>query len=292
MRFLSNYRENWTKLMIASFLLCLVFSIGALAQANSNKPLDDDAVSTLVDELKDGLSNLIEDPQVTAITKKWDARKDLAGKTKAAILKLLFADVKSIVKDKETQDNVWSLWTKSGGQNAVTEPKPTPAPKPTPVPKPASGPAETAYFIIVSVGTDYPLIVKDGDIKRWPDDDANSNSRWEFKPAGDGYYYIINTKFKLAVVAGDVFDGSIYLQDPKGRDNAKWKLIPLGFNKFRIIDKKHGKLLAYDAGHAEYAGEVQHADRVGIPYEIWEIVLLGGNKDIPKEIEIDKIDQE
>jgi cold shock protein len=102
---------NWTKLAIALVLMCLVFSFSAMAQNTSNDPLDAEAVAALIEELTDGLPDLIEDEaQVTAITEKWEARKDLAGKTKAQILNLLFADVKSVIEDKDTQDNIWKNW--------------------------------------------------------------------------------------------------------------------------------------------------------------------------------------
>jgi cold shock protein len=103
---------NWAKQVIALVLMCLMFGFSAMAQDNSNKPLDEDGMTALVDELTNGLSDLIEDEdQVTAITDKWDAREDLAGKTRKQILNLLFADVKSIIKDKKAQDSIWKAWT-------------------------------------------------------------------------------------------------------------------------------------------------------------------------------------
>jgi len=102
---------NRTKLAIALVLLCAAFSFSAMAQDNSNEPLDAEAVSALIGELKEGLPNLIDDEaQVEAIAEKWNAREDLAGKSKAQILKMLFADVKSVAEDKETQDNIWKSW--------------------------------------------------------------------------------------------------------------------------------------------------------------------------------------
>ena len=114
---------NRTKLVIALTLMCFMFGFSARAQTKPEAPLDEDGVTTLLDELKDGLPNLIDDEaQVTAITGKWDAREDLAGKARTQILKLLFADVKSIIKDKRTQDSVWQDWVgeeKSGEETPV-----------------------------------------------------------------------------------------------------------------------------------------------------------------------------
>src|SRR5437868_1359499 len=101
---------NWTKLVIALALFCAMFSFSVMAQNNSDKPLDEEAVAALVEELASGLAGLDED-QVEAITGKWDAHEDLAGKTRTQILGLLFADVKSIVRDAETQKNIWDTWT-------------------------------------------------------------------------------------------------------------------------------------------------------------------------------------
>lgn len=129
MKIASQINIGWTRYVVALLLTCLMFSVGAMAQTDANMPLDDEAVAALVDELKDGLSDVIEDPQLTAITTKWDARKDLSGKTKAAILNLLFADVKSVVKDKETQDKVWASWAEDNGENSEPEPAATPTTK-------------------------------------------------------------------------------------------------------------------------------------------------------------------
>jgi len=102
---------NWTRSAIALALLSAVFSFTAMAQDKPNTPLDAEAAAALVEELSDGLADLIEDEaQVTAIIGKWNARQDLAGRTKKQIHDLLFADVKSIIKDTETQSSVWANW--------------------------------------------------------------------------------------------------------------------------------------------------------------------------------------
>lgn len=113
---------SWTKLIIALALLCALFNFSVMAQDDSDEPLDEDAVSALVEELANGLSDLIEDEgQVTAITEKWDAHEDLAGKTRAQILGLLFADVKSVVRDAKTQKNIWDTWTGAADQTEEEE---------------------------------------------------------------------------------------------------------------------------------------------------------------------------
>jgi hypothetical protein len=71
---------NWTKLIIALALLCALFNFSVMAQDNSDEPLDEESVAALVEELANGLPDLVEnEDQVTAITEKWVAHEDLAG---------------------------------------------------------------------------------------------------------------------------------------------------------------------------------------------------------------------
>jgi len=133
---------NWTRSAIALALLCAVFSFSAMAQDNPNTPLDEKSVAALIEELTGGLPDLIEDEeQVTAITGKWEAHQGLTGKTRTQILGMLFADVKSIVKVKETQDSIWANWNESASEdtevndsddNAGKQPV-TPVTRPDPV---------------------------------------------------------------------------------------------------------------------------------------------------------------
>ena len=113
---------NWTKLVIALALLCAVFGFSVMAQDNSDEPLDEGSAAALVEELANGLPDLIEDEeQVTAITGKWEAREDLAGKTRTQILGLLFADVKSVVRDAEAQKNIWDTWNGAADESEEEE---------------------------------------------------------------------------------------------------------------------------------------------------------------------------
>jgi hypothetical protein len=109
-------------------------------------PLDKEAAAALVDQLKETLSDSIEDEDaVSAIQTKWDARI-VANKTRAQILTLLFADVKSVVQDKATQDAVWESW-KEIGVEAATEPDET-----TPVPETPQPVTPTAPPAVVPRG--------------------------------------------------------------------------------------------------------------------------------------------
>jgi CspA family cold shock protein len=128
---------NWTRSVIALALLCAVFSFGAMAQSDPNEPLDAEAAAALVQELSDGLPDLIGDEaQVTAITEKWEAHEDLAGKTKLQILELLFEDVKSVATDQETQDKIWKSWTEEKESEDETPAETPQKPVAPPVEKP------------------------------------------------------------------------------------------------------------------------------------------------------------
>jgi hypothetical protein len=128
---------NWAKLVIALVLMCFMFSFSAMAQTKQEKPLNAEAVSALVQELTDGLPDLIADEnQVAEITEKWDEREGLAGKTRTQILNLLFADVKSVVADKNIQDEIWASW-KEAGMDGEEEQETPPSPdKPVTPPPP------------------------------------------------------------------------------------------------------------------------------------------------------------
>ena len=116
---------NWSKLAAALMLMCAVLSFGVMAQDDSNEPLDEDAAAALIEELTDGLPDLIDDEAaVTKINDKWYAREDLVGKTQTQILDMLFADIKSVVRDPETQKNIWDTWTGAADQTEAEETEP------------------------------------------------------------------------------------------------------------------------------------------------------------------------
>lgn len=110
--------------------MCLVFSFSAAAQTKDDQPLDAEAVSALVDELKEGLPEFINDEEkVTAITEKWDAREDLAGKTRYEIIKLFRDDVDSVETDKKLVLRIWHKWVGVEEEPEV-EARPEPTRKP------------------------------------------------------------------------------------------------------------------------------------------------------------------
>ena len=90
---------------------------------DDSRKLNAQNVSWMLEDLQDELSDFIDNQaQIAAIVKKWRARKDLTGKTKADVTALLYADVRSIVKDKQTLDDIEDSWKVS---DAITNPSAT-----------------------------------------------------------------------------------------------------------------------------------------------------------------------
>src|SRR5687768_10456027 len=88
------------KSAIALWLMCLMFPLTAMTQTDSDKPLDAKALTALVEELKEVVAKKTPDEKdARAVGEKWDARQDLAGKTKKEVINLLFKDVRSVIED-------------------------------------------------------------------------------------------------------------------------------------------------------------------------------------------------
>lgn len=92
----------------------------------------------------------------------------------------------------------------------------------------------------------------------------------------DIYFYIKDVKHQNYLVAGDTYNGSIYHQGDKNRDNAKWKFelvesSPMddpNVTYYRICDLKHKKYLV--AGD-RYDGSVYHENHNGRKNSLWAI---------------------
>ncbi len=103
---------NRTGLIVALALLCSMFSFSATAQNDSGKPLAAKSLAALVKELKEVVSRMSPDAgEAALVARKWDARKDLAGKTKKEVINLLYGDVKSVIKDSGTQYQLYSTFS-------------------------------------------------------------------------------------------------------------------------------------------------------------------------------------
>lgn len=100
---------NRINLMVALVFLCSVFSFNATAQ---DKPLDAKTLSVLVADLKQVVDqNAFNAENSALVVKKWDSRKDLAGKTKTQVINLLYEDVKSIITDSGKLYQISSIFS-------------------------------------------------------------------------------------------------------------------------------------------------------------------------------------
>ncbi len=124
-------RFNWTKVLIAFFLFCLMFNFSALAQTNLSEPLDEEGLGALAEKLKSALAEVVEDEETqTSITEKWDARMEkLVGKTAKQVVDLLLADVKSVIKDAEIVNQLKESFIAAASESETTTPS-EPSPKP------------------------------------------------------------------------------------------------------------------------------------------------------------------
>jgi hypothetical protein len=100
--------NNWTKLALVMSLICSMFSFGALAQ---DKPMEAKARTALVEELKGVVStNAFDEAAAKLVAEKFDARKDLSGKTRKEVIDLLWKDVKSVITDSGKQYQIYSIF--------------------------------------------------------------------------------------------------------------------------------------------------------------------------------------
>jgi hypothetical protein len=92
-------------------LMCSVVSLSAIAQTDSDKPMSAKSLAALITELKEVVSKNAPDQKDAAlVAEKWDKRQDLAGKTKSAVINLLFQDVRAVIKDSGVHYQIYSIF--------------------------------------------------------------------------------------------------------------------------------------------------------------------------------------
>lgn len=102
---------TWTRSAVALAIFTVLCSFSVMGQNATDKPLDAKTLAALVAELKGVVARTATEPgESDAVARKWDARTDLAGKTKLAVINLLFQDVRSSVKDSGTQYQINSMF--------------------------------------------------------------------------------------------------------------------------------------------------------------------------------------
>lgn len=107
-----NIESKWLRFAKTFVLISLVFSFGAAAQTSSDKPLEVIQLFNLVEELKEVLTKVSPDKnEAKTVIEKWENRTDLGNKTKSQVIDLLFEDVKSVIKDSETQYQIYSIFS-------------------------------------------------------------------------------------------------------------------------------------------------------------------------------------
>ncbi|MEP6945866.1 MAG: hypothetical protein ABJA02_08115 [Acidobacteriota bacterium] len=96
---------------IAAAFICTVFTFTVNAQSDTGQPLTATKLEALVQELKGVVARAApEAGEAAMVARKWDARRDLTGKTKLDVINLLFQDVRSSVKDSGTQYQISSIF--------------------------------------------------------------------------------------------------------------------------------------------------------------------------------------
>lgn len=112
--FFTARTKNVSSLVFLSalLLLCSMFSLSAMAQTDSDKPMDAKSLTALIAELKEVVSkNTPDEKESKLVAEKWDKRKDLAGKTKKEVINLLYGDVKSVIKDSGILYQIYSMFS-------------------------------------------------------------------------------------------------------------------------------------------------------------------------------------
>lgn len=96
----------------AALLWCSMLGSSVIAQTSSDKPMDAQALTALLGELKEVVAKATPDTKEAAqVSARWDKRTDLAGKTKKEVINLLFGDVRAVIKDSGTLYQIYSIFS-------------------------------------------------------------------------------------------------------------------------------------------------------------------------------------
>jgi uncharacterized protein (TIGR02145 family) len=119
--------------LIAALFLCSIFGFSAIGQDN---PLNAGQPANLIAGLKDTLQENLavigtSEKKYKAITQKWDARRDPAGKSKRQVIDLLYQDVRAEITNSEMQSQIARFFSfykqmpdsRFSGKNSFTDPR-------------------------------------------------------------------------------------------------------------------------------------------------------------------------
>lgn len=99
-----------TKIWTA-WLFMLAFAVFCTVAQAQDKPMEPGARAALIVSLKEVVSaNARNQTDAVAIGKKWDARKDLSGRSKSDVIDLLYDDVKEVIKDPGILYQIYSIF--------------------------------------------------------------------------------------------------------------------------------------------------------------------------------------
>lgn len=110
--------NNFERQFLAVAFAVLITVIGATTVINAQETQVEPGA--VIDELKEKLGNATEE-QVNEIVEKWNAREDLAGKSKNEMMLLLFQDVASVITDVEAQKKINMSWQYEPNVNPFEE---------------------------------------------------------------------------------------------------------------------------------------------------------------------------
>lgn len=125
--------------------------------AQNQQGLDAQAASNLFSDLRNSFDDLIQFNRIPPANIRWTMPKDLAGKTRAEITRILFADVQAVITDPASRKIVWDHWHRP----PVSIFEETKAPQPIPA-------TPTGYLAVVTKsGKDNRLKNENLPLLRW-----------------------------------------------------------------------------------------------------------------------------
>jgi len=205
----------------------------AMSAIPAPTPLDKEGADALVQQLKDTLSDSIDDEDaVNSIAAKWDARI-LTGRTKKQLILMVFNDLKTVVTEKEKQDAVWASWSEliadadaeEPAVPMVVPPRNDPPPAQNPRPRAASFEDPTELGIAIPrVGNQWILT----------DDRKRSSAASEMAFFGNAYKAVKNWRQERKQYKGQGY--TIYVAMEPLDPNAQGKMVGIDKAVQTVID--------------------------------------------------------
>ena len=103
---------------------------------------------------------------------------------------------------------------------------------------------------------------------------GGDNQKWQLKPAGDGYYYVVvqHSGKVLDVADGSTEDGATIIQwSEAGSDNQKWQLEHSGDGYYYLVAKHSGKVLDVADSNTEDGATIIQWSKSGSDNQKWKL---------------------